>query len=1290
MELIILIMVISPIVALISILTNVAYSKTIDKLEKENNELRIDLAFYKKRFGDIDEDSRLALKEEKKSITETIDTNKIEETQEKLQEAINVYAEKSTIIKEEKQNKNVTNSVKEYIDKNNISQGNLLFALGVLFISIAGIVFATTTWKTIPNLFKIGIIILASLVTLFLSQFAKKKFKLTKTSITLYTLFCILISLIPLSMGYFKIFGNYLTIGGKGEFLLYAISLLVFIVSFAIGTICYDLNKIASYLPYVINIELVLIILNFTKQFDIILVIISIYNFILIMVTSFAKTSLNSGKISIFTKKLKNISNNTLLILSLVSVLNTASGFVMTVLSLIFAIMFAGNVISIKPDKDGIFKYIIAAIFIIASCFRFNYLYGFKYVTEYFAIMIVGLAIILSCFKRFRDDKFVFMIYGLIVASLLSISKELVTKDITISLLVSMVVNLIAIIIVMFKTNNKYLKYIKTIYYMVLTLAITKFVYNIIHLSSFQIIMFPTILFIVGWLVSNIVNKKIFKNKFTDDIINLVYIVLITLGLIVLSTELYIKSIFDRIVIYNLLTTVSLVIVLIGSTLEKCKYKNYISTIQQIVLLITNLLLIHINPITPFIVLIAMTYDYIFNEKEYNKYVIQISYLLYMNFLSTFTLTHNRVIILTAYLILHYVIFNVIDYKKLKKVDLKFLDITVMSNLAAVFIVRYANYVFDFDYRLQTLIVSMVICIILFYMYYARGDKCKRIIEYALPVTMFVTVAMVYNLIYFIYYHRGLILNRYFFVNKVFVGYYVALMIVSIVRLFVNKISNITKYFAPYAISFCLIKFVYTRLTVYGWWGIFHISNFINTIFTRDIYILTAFLAIYLLAIIIKLKIRNGTYKSKNIAALIKWQIVLLELLFIHLINKVDNRIINILFYFIIINFALMMIYRLVITRVLTITETNSNNDLYNFDSLVYKVKNHYLFVVNIIVNIVGIITIVLIVTIGVYKLVPIYSYYNLLSTNPYIILLKYIILAFVINISMWQRSEYKIRYILFYLTPYIAVNCLINDDTIKCCSLLAIFVIYYILALTFKNEKTKIKMLNSSISYFAISNALFMLSFDQVLRTILNNIYINHTSIILLLFICIFILQFKNENSYCNKVLYSVSLSLFTIVLLIQDFVSLGNFKLEYYILVILLGIFVADKFIWKLDKKVSSKLMIICELVAYSLVLIKIMIRVLITNTVVFGVILFIVLIISYIIKNYYSFVITASFMIVTAIYLTRDFWFNIAWWAYLLIAGILLIVFATKNEQLKKQNKSFLIVIKEFNEKIKNKFK
>ena len=1283
MELILLIIVLSPIIAIISIIVNFANGKTINDLRNENNEIRAVLDLYKKRFGELDEKTILDLKQSQNIVTENSVSSydKPNEIIDDVKE--DIVESDSDLSSDSVQYPSLADSVKEYIDKNNISQGNLLFALGVLFISIAGIVFATTTWMTIPNLLKIGIIFVSSLVTLFLSQFAKKKFKLNKTSITLYVLFCILISLIPLSMGYFKLFGNYLTIGGNGEFLLYAISLLVFIVSFGIGTIYYELNKIASYMMYVINIELVLIILNFTKQYDIVLMVVSIYNFILLLLTKYIKTRINYGVLSIFTKDLKVVSNNTLLILSLFTVLNASSGFLITIISLVFAMSFALNLITIELENKDIVKYIIATIFIIISCYRLNSIYEYKYVTEYFAVMTFMLTIILSCFKRFKDSESVLMVYGLIIASILSVGNELATKAVTLSLIISMLVNLTAIITIMICTNNKYLKYLKTAYYIVFALAITKYIYQILAVTQFKIITLSIMFLLMGLIVSNIINKLILKNKFTDEKINLIYVILINFGIVILANELQISYSFNRTLVYNILTALSLIIVLLSEKSKNFKFKNKISTTQQIVLFFTNCIIIKSSPISNVLVLAAMVYDYIFNEKEYSKYLLQILYFIYINLLGLFVFTDNKTIILSFLVVLCYAILNIINYKKIKKVDLRFIDILTMLNLVEIFrerLFRYDTNNMYFARYSQLLIVIVLINVILLYMYCVRDNKYKRVIEWVLPISLFMLVVTCYGFIYLICNAEGSTIGLYRTIN-VFVAYYVGLMICSIVRLFAKKVSNITKRFAPFAIAFCLFNFLdkVDFLDALRW-------LYLNyKFFNEDIYILTCFLTVYLIALTVKLKMSNETYKSKYIGLLIKWQIVLVELLFIDKISEVEFKITNILFYFIIANFALMMIYRLIVGRCVAITKASSNDNVYTFNSLAYRVKSSYSFIVNLVVNVLGTIAIILILIIDVYR--P--RFLHLSISNSYNIVLKYIALAFVINISMWKRKQYKIRHVLIYLIPYVAVNCLVKDAVTKNYLILAVFAVYYVLALVLKNIITRLKIYDADISYFAISNILFVLSLDKVLVTVLSGIYINHPTIILLVFAALFVLQFKTEDKLFNKILYTISLSFFSLALLMQDFITFRNFKLEYYILIILLAVFVIDRIIWKLDKNASSKVVIVSELVTYSLVLIKIMTTALIINTIVFGVVLFIALIISYIIKNYYSFVVTASFMIVTAIYLTRELWFSIAWWAYLLIAGVLLILFATKNEQLKKQNKTFMIAIKELNEKWKRVF-
>ncbi len=101
-----------------------------------------------------------------------------------------------------------------------ISTMNLIFIIGVLFVIIAGVIFATTTWRILPNFVKVTVIFLSIVLFFAAAIFAKRKLRLTQTSLTFYSLGSLFIPISMLGMGYFKMLGSYLSLDGDGKFLL--------------------------------------------------------------------------------------------------------------------------------------------------------------------------------------------------------------------------------------------------------------------------------------------------------------------------------------------------------------------------------------------------------------------------------------------------------------------------------------------------------------------------------------------------------------------------------------------------------------------------------------------------------------------------------------------------------------------------------------------------------------------------------------------------------------------------------------------------------------------------------------------------------------------------------------------------------------------------------------------------------------------------------------------------------------------------------------------------------------
>jgi len=74
-------------------------------------------------------------------------------------------------------------------------------------------------------------------------------------------------------------------------------------------------------------------------------------------------------------------------------------------------------------------------------------------------------------------------------------------------------------------------------------------------------------------------------------------------------------------------------------------------------------------------------------------------------------------------------------------------------------------------------------------------------------------------------------------------------------------------------------------------------------------------------------------------------------------------------------------------------------------------------------------------------------------------------------------------------------------------------------------------------------------------------------------------------------------------------------------------------------------------------------------VNNAIIYILICIFTFVIAIIYKNKFMRNVGFGFALLTALYMTRDFWLSIGWWAILLVLGILLIVFAATNEKRKK---------------------
>jgi hypothetical protein len=116
--------------------------------------------------------------------------------------------------------------VKPVIDKEK-QRIDLMLKLGAFMVIMAGLIFATSNWEFLDNIFKsFGLLLFASLF-LGLSKFSETKLKIDSTTNMYWYLSMAFTLFAVLSLFYFEVFGSYLSFSGEGKRIVYAIYLSV-------------------------------------------------------------------------------------------------------------------------------------------------------------------------------------------------------------------------------------------------------------------------------------------------------------------------------------------------------------------------------------------------------------------------------------------------------------------------------------------------------------------------------------------------------------------------------------------------------------------------------------------------------------------------------------------------------------------------------------------------------------------------------------------------------------------------------------------------------------------------------------------------------------------------------------------------------------------------------------------------------------------------------------------------------------------------------------------------------
>lgn len=248
---------------------------------------------------------------------------------------------------------------------------NIMLIIGVVFIILAGVLFATTQWIYLPPFLRTIVICSVSFVFFAASQVAERALKIRKTAVAFYIIGAFFLPTAVLTVGYFKMLGEYLSLQGEGSFFLFSTAFLVLGVACLIGSLKYKLTYFTECFLYCVTGTVIFLVGAFHPPAGIYILSLYIYAALLIILGLRAqKVQSRKSRFSHIIRRIPLFTIlNSLLIASagfFVPGVDASIGIASTILSPLFlTALFRG-----KKSYEGVFPFVFV---LTAGLLRFGY-----------------------------------------------------------------------------------------------------------------------------------------------------------------------------------------------------------------------------------------------------------------------------------------------------------------------------------------------------------------------------------------------------------------------------------------------------------------------------------------------------------------------------------------------------------------------------------------------------------------------------------------------------------------------------------------------------------------------------------------------------------------------------------------------------------------------------------------------------------------------------------------------------------------------------------------------------
>jgi len=247
---------------------------------------------------------------------------------------------------------------------------NIVLIIGVIFVILSGLIFATTTWLYLSNVIRTIIICSLAFVFFGASITAENAFRIRKTAVAFYTLGSIFLPICILATGFFRLFGDWFSLSGGGKYLLYlSASVLLGAASF-IGSMKYRHGYFGASFLLCITGVILFAVKSLYLPYDIFILIMFLYCAVITFVSELLakKESLKRG-FGHIVSLLRLFAVLNVGVIGVIGLLTTGTGLLPGISAMLLGTIFLKGLFQHEDRYWGVFAY---AVFVIAGFMKCN------------------------------------------------------------------------------------------------------------------------------------------------------------------------------------------------------------------------------------------------------------------------------------------------------------------------------------------------------------------------------------------------------------------------------------------------------------------------------------------------------------------------------------------------------------------------------------------------------------------------------------------------------------------------------------------------------------------------------------------------------------------------------------------------------------------------------------------------------------------------------------------------------------------------------------------------------